>query len=176
MSNRRGGMTFLEIVVVTTIISLMAMFTIPSMRGPFAFNRLRTGSREVVSLMRLARSQAVINEVEVVLEIDVENSRYRLNMDNVARKRRLKERSRIKESEEARWRELPENVVFNAVHSWDDPDKAKKVARIIFFPDGSASDSSIILTNERKASMTVMVNRATALAEVVKGIPEELQG
>lgn len=165
----RRGMTFLEIMVVVTILSVMAIFTIPAMRGPHAFNKLRAGAREIVSLTRLARSTAVLNEVMVTLELDVDNDQYRLNLENLEAKKHLAERKALQSREEAIWRPLPDGVMFQEVHSWDDPLKRGNIARIVFYADGSASDSTIVLASERGRQMSVQLNRATGLAEVVKG-------
>ncbi len=167
------GMTFLEIMIAMTILSVLAIFTIPNMKGPHAFNKLRAGSREIVSLMRMARSTAVLNEVEVILELDEEENRYRLNLDNVARKRRLAERKAVERSEIANWRDLPKNISFVSVVSLDDEKDRDGVTKILFYPDGSASGSTIVLKNEADKKMTVTLNRATALPEVIKGELEE---
>ncbi len=175
MRNARAGMTFLEIMIVMVIVGIMASVTIPSLRGPYEFNKLRGGAREVVALMRYARSTAIMSEVEVPLEIDTEKDRFRLNLDKVAAKKKPEQRKAIREGSEASWRQLPKEVVFAAVYSWDDPKKDKSIAQIVFYPDGSASDSRVVLENRDKKMMTIVLNRATALAEIRKGLPEDLK-
>ena len=56
--NKRG-ITLIELVVVMVIIAVAAVLTIPNIGAWFLHYRLRTGTRDVVSLMRVAQMKAV---------------------------------------------------------------------------------------------------------------------
>ena len=172
MRRSQSGMTFLEVMTVVIITAVMTVFTIPNLKGPHEFNKMRASAREIISLMRYARSMAVLHEVEVAMEFDVEENNYRLDLDQVGKKMERRERRKMDKAEETNWRALQKNVNFLAVASWDAPAE-KGIARIVFYPDGSASDATIVLENEMKQHMSVELNRATALAEVTKGLPED---
>jgi prepilin-type N-terminal cleavage/methylation domain-containing protein len=167
----RHAMTLLELMVVISILAAFTVLAIPAMRGPHEKNKLRTASREIVSLLRYARSAAVFNETDVVLEIDVEAGLYRLDLGKMATPERRGHLGPEPRDVEL-WHETPKGVIFLAVFSWDDPDEKEGWARIRFYPDGSASDSMVVLENSRTQHMTIGVNRATGRPEIYIGLPE----
>lgn len=167
------GVTLIEIMIVVTILSVFMLFAIPAMRGPHAKNKLRASARELVALTRHARSAAVLNGANATLEMELETGRYRLDLRKVNRVRRKMKRSTDKRKAEL-WQYLHEDIYFHSVYSWDEPDRRKKIARVVFYADGSASDSSIVMEDKYGRLITVFINRATAEAEIFEGSPEEM--
>jgi type II secretion system protein H len=176
---RRAGMTFLELMVVISIISIFTVMAIPAMRGPHEKNKLRGAAREIVATMRYARSAAVMFDGRVKMEVDLAQQSYRLVLPEMAKKK-SKWAAGVGEEpmrEVELWRDLPRDsrgmIEIEKIYSWDDPDPDGDIVRIFFFPDGSASDSSITLVNKFDQRMTVYLSRATAEARVETGAPTD---
>lgn len=169
---RRLGVTFLELMIVITVLSVLMLLTIPAMRGPHEKNKLRADARKLVSIMRYARSAAVLNETDVTLEIDVKRGQYWLDLGRAATKE-AKSKRETQELDVEQAQLLEKDIYFAAVFSWDDPEKSRGLARIKFYADGSASDSTVVLENRFRKHMTVAVNRATGESEVFWGVPAD---
>lgn len=169
----RRGFTLLEMTIVITILAVFMIMAIPSMRGPHSRNKLRASAREIVALTRHARSAAVLNGANATLELELDTGRYRLDLRKVHRERKKMKRKTNERAVEI-WQYLHEDIFFNSVYSWDQPDEKRGIARIVFYPDGSASDSSIVLENNYERQITVVINRATSEAEIFEGSAEEV--
>ncbi len=66
----RRGFTFLELVVVTSIIALLAAFAVPSFQPAFHRMQLTTCAQEMAALSRFAHAQAIVEQVPIQLRID----------------------------------------------------------------------------------------------------------
>ncbi|MCX7015849.1 MAG: GspH/FimT family pseudopilin [Candidatus Sumerlaeota bacterium] len=169
------GVTFLELMVVLTILSIFFMVAIPAMQGPHEKNKLRADARQLVSEMRYARSAAVLNQRDVILEIELNKDRYRLDLNREEKKDNEygKRNEAAPDQDMEQWRGLNKNIHVVQVYSWEKADQKSGVGRIRFYADGSASAASIILRNKTGQYMTVVVNRATAEAQVFNGPPAD---
>lgn len=171
----RTALTFLEIMIVIVLISLLFFLAMPRFKGVYIKNQLQTATGDLASLMRLARSEAVYSGKPVAIELDLEKDRYWLNLpplpqDEEARYRRSDKRKL--EWEEQRY--FPVEVSFIAV-STDalSPEKDKGIARVIFFPDGSATAATVVLGNTAGSKMTIDVPPATGFVRAYFGEPVE---
>lgn len=182
VSSRRG-FTFLEMMVVVAILVVFTILAAPAMRGPHEKNKLRAAARDIVSTMRYARAAAILNEAVISVELDLNNHRRRLDLQAIGQKslkKKKKSWGKPKKDETLKddleyWVDLPDRVIIAKVYSWEEPDRKTNVARIRFYPDGSASDSAVVLQNSVGHKMTIVVNRATAVPEIVAGVPSELR-
>ena len=172
---RKSGMTFMELMVVITILSVFSILAIPAMRGPHEKNKLRGAAREVVATMRYARSAAVMFDGKVKMEVDLTKQRYRLVLPELAQKK-SKWAAGVKKQpmrEVELWRDLPRDnqgaIAVEKIYSCDDPKPEGDVVLILFFADGSASDASMTLANKNGQRMTVYLNRANGKTRVESG-------
>ena len=168
------GLTFLEIIMVITILSLLFFLATPRFKGTFLKNQLRTTTRDLATLMRLARSEAIYAGNPAFLKINVNEAWYELTLpkqendeDKDSYRGRHKRRN---EFEERRY--LPLEVEFEEVSTdmAPDPDN-KSVARVIFFSNGTASGATIVLENKKGKAMTIDVAPSTGFTRVYDGSP-----
>ena len=174
--NSPKGITLLELTVVILMLTAMLLVSIPNMRGIQERNKLITATREIVGLIRYARAEAITSEHETEIRIDMEKGKYRLDLnkykyykvrgsgDILAKK--LEQIEQIQD--------LPRFIRFKKVVTEADPYAREKVAKIVFFPDGSATWANIILENRpqtkggRGREVTIEVPHATALPCVLE--------
>jgi len=173
------GVTFIELVIVVMILSILLLFAVPNMRGVYERNKLVSASRQIISLIRYARAEAITGEREIELTFDVERNKYWLDLKKFDRilgsGDRKTERRELIEQENS----LPQFVYFNKITTEDDEEGQEKTDVITFYPDGSATGASIVLVNKtpRKKSpeyLVIEVSHATALPNVYQMSPEEL--
>ena len=173
------GVTFIELVIVVVILSILLLFAVPNMRGVYERNKLVSASRQIISLIRYARAEAITGEREIELTFDVERNKYWLDLKKFDRilgsGDRKTERRELIEQENS----LPQFVYFNKITTEDDEEGQEKTDVITFYPDGSATGASIVLVNKtpRKKSpeyLVIEVSHATALPNVYQMSPEEL--
>ena len=174
------GVTFVELVIVVVILSILLVFAVPNMRGIYERNKLVSASRQIISLIRYARAESITGEREIELNFDIEKNKYWLDLKKFSRilgsGDRKVERPELIEQELS----LPQFVYFSKVTTEDDEEGRKKASIITFYPDGSATGASIVLVNKtpRKKSpeyLVIEVSHATALPGVYQMSPEELE-
>ena len=174
------GVTFVELVIVVVILSILLVFAVPNMRGIYERNKLVSASRQIISLIRYARAESITGEREIELNFDIEKNKYWLDLKKFSRilgsGDRKAERPELIEQELS----LPQFVYFSKVTTEDDEEGREKASIITFYPDGSATGASIVLVNKtpRKKSpeyLVIEVSHATALPDVYKMSPEELE-
>jgi type IV fimbrial biogenesis protein FimU len=168
---RRTGVTLLEILIVISILCVLLAISIPSMKVVHQRNQLHISAREVVALLKYARGEAVLGEKEVEVRFDVPGDRYRLDLRESGEGEYVRERDRVLKSSE-RIRHLPRTVHFLEITSEAEADEKAGIARIIFYPNGSATAATIILGNDRKRNMTIEVAGATGLTRAYNGLPQ----
>lgn len=181
---RRGGFTLLEITVVVLILMLLMAVALPQMRGTIQHMRLRQAGREVASVMRLARDSAVVrgSPVEVIFSMNDKGAdKYQLVLmqDDMERIKPTQRRSwhrgegmlGIPGLEWLRVRELPEGVYFAQISSTAPLTEDKRLPRIIYYPDGSATGGTISVQDIRNRAMNIEIYRATGLARVEDNAP-----
>jgi prepilin-type N-terminal cleavage/methylation domain-containing protein len=174
------GVTFVELIIVVVILSILLVFAVPNMRGIYERNKLVSASRQIISLIRYARAESITGEREIELNFDIEKNKYWLDLKKFSRilgsGDRKAERPELIEQELS----LPQFVYFSKVTTEDDEEGREKASIITFYPDGSATGASIVLVNKtpRKKSpeyLVIEVSHATALPDVYQMSPEELE-
>ncbi len=128
------------LVIVGLIIGAM-----PQLIGGGEATKTRAAAREVASVLRQARSRAILENREVVVRIDTAGHRFA-------------------GSAEAPWRALPETLtlqVETAASEQIDDD----IAGLRFFADGSSSGGRVTLAGEAR-SYHVMLHWLTGTVEI----------
>jgi len=122
-AGRMRGFTLLEMMVVLVIAGLLFALTPPLFTGAVSGTRLKGLARDLVTMMRETRSQAIIRNAEQQMYLDTEARHYRAGDNRVLH--------------------LPEGVTMTVQPATapDDPAQQQHVLR--FFPDGSSSGAKI---------------------------------
>ncbi len=160
-------MTLLEILVVLTILAVMIGIAYPTMRGMNEHNKLRATTREIVALIKYARSEAVFGERRTQLFIDLKRNEFWLDLRTPDPK--TGEYTGKNKNQFEQKRKLNENIWFDEVTTYDRNIIKDKLIGLDFYPDGSASPAMLTLTNKRGSRMTVELIKGTALTEVTLG-------
>jgi len=126
------GFTLMELVIVAVAISIISAIAIPRFGKVMTRLKLKTTARNVTSILRLARSNAVSQKGAFGVHFDVENSQYTLFKDVVNLS------SYTYETGDSALKSflLPENVNFGYA-SFNN-------STVVFFPNGSASSSGMV--------------------------------
>jgi type II secretion system protein H len=173
---RRGGFTFIEVMVVAVVLAILVAMVLPSMSGVADGARLRGSSRSVANLLKVARTEAILGNRVTEVWFDLANHTYRLNLNEPTgetRSERLtSSRTRNKRRNIEQDRALETRVRFDEVQATSPQilEESKVVVR--FFPDGSATPTVLTLRNNRGQAMTLEVLRLTGLVETSKGQPK----
>lgn len=175
----KKGITFIELMIVLVILSTMVVLSAPKMKGFHQNNELNSAARSIASLCRFARAQAVLTETKVEIRFDVEEDKYWLvltpedSLDNQVSS--WQNKNELKNPLEE-VKELPKFVIFEEIASDAEDFKVKNnIVRVIYYPNGSATNAYIVLKNSRDKMLTIEIPRATGYPEVYKGLPTDVQ-
>ena len=78
---RTAGVSLLELMIVLMIMAIVAALVVPMLAGGVSNTELRSAARQLVSGLRLARSEAVTQRRETFLVIDVAGRRFKVDRD-----------------------------------------------------------------------------------------------
>jgi type II secretion system protein H len=179
---RRAGFTLLEVTVVMVIVLLLSALAIPRMGGTLAEARLKQSARDVTGLLRFARDYCVVTEGTCEVRIDPDRDAYQfVAFDEEGRRveprnsRRPDERQRMAMGDDVSdVRQLPKDVHFARIYSEAPLTEDTKLARVMYYPDGSATPATIAIQDDKQRAITVQVFRTTGMARVTVGMPLDL--
>jgi len=131
------GITLIELIVVMVIIAIGAALTTPNISGWLPNYRLRSATREVVSIMRVAQIKAVSNNIRYRVTFDTANNKYFLeNSQDLGT-------TWTKEGED---QTLPTGVQFITTFAGN---------ATTFLSNSTATDGNVTLNNTKGATKTV---------------------
>jgi prepilin-type N-terminal cleavage/methylation domain-containing protein len=177
----RKGFTFLEIMFVIVVLGLLAMTTMPRMKGSFRRIELRSASRDVTALLRFARNASVLRELPCEVRFSPEKDIYefilldefgeRLDAQN-SRRARSNGKVAFEAGEDAVGvRRLPKSIHFSIIYTAAPLTEDSNLPRVIYYPDGSATPATITIQDDQEHAMNVEVFQTTGMARVEKGLP-----
>jgi type II secretion system protein H len=76
VTRRSTGFTLLELMVVIAVLGILATLVVPQFQGTFEDARLKAAARELLAVLKLARSEAVSLQEVVCLCIDPAENKY----------------------------------------------------------------------------------------------------
>lgn len=168
MTLRQRGFTLMELMIVVVIIAVMMAVILPSLRGVAENNRLRGSVRELMSLMKYARSEAVFNARTTEVFLDTEKRQYWLDLRTPDPKTG-KYNPKGKRTTMERKRTLENDVWFGNVEAQNNNIIDGGIIAIDFYPDGSASPSLITVKNTKEVNYTLEVLKSTGMIEMNQG-------
>ena len=134
-----AGFTLLELILVMVIISTLLAIASPSLRGFFASRKIHDAASNILSLTKLARSQAISEGRIYRLNLDSDDSSYWLTaVEKGAYKRLNNEMGRIFL--------LPDDTSFKFEKEYDDNIHEQYID---FYPEGRVQPGLIRLTDRR---------------------------
>lgn len=172
----RRGLTFLEIMVVVTILAILIAVAVPNMAGPRARAALQSTARQLASAASLARQMAVAEQREAYLRFDYDKRLWRIALAE-PEESSLSYAERRRRSDSAYTFEQPQSFLrgIDVVEIRSQGEVLEQrgtiYPEIVFYPNGSSSGGSILLQNARGRKMTVQVLAATGRAMSYVGEP-----
>jgi prepilin-type N-terminal cleavage/methylation domain-containing protein len=171
----RRGLTLLELSIVIVILGVMMAFSIPNMRGINDKNKLVSSTRQLAGLIRYARAEAITREYETEIRIDLEKGRFRLDLNEYKDQQIFGSGDRLEKKRQQleQIQDLPRDVKFTKIYTELDPEGHERVARMVFFPDGTATWAAINLESRPKRkdskvrNLTIEVSHSTGLPNVL---------
>lgn len=182
MHSRRAGYTFLEVLLVIGILSMLMAIAFPKMKGAFHRGEIESAARELTATLRYARHAAIMRGDGAEVRFDPETGRFKMNpirLDEDGNPAGMdssvgggKDGKGFKVTADARGiKTLPDSVFFTLIHSTAPLTDNSDMPRIIFYPDGSATAGKIGIQNERGKALNVNIFRTTGMAMVRPGNP-----
>lgn len=180
--SRRPGSAFtmVELVVVVIIIAVMFAVSLPTLRGVSKGNRLRSDVRELMNLMKYARTEAVFGARTTQVFLDTKKHQYWLDLRTPDPKTGRYNPRDLKTTME-RKRDLESGVWFSAVTADEDNILKDGVIAFDFYPDGTASSGLISISNRKPdnpdaggAEYTLEVFPSTGMVELNDGDVETI--
>jgi len=157
----QGGFTLIEVIVTLTIVALATSFVLPGLNSGLPHWRLTGAVRDMATLLKFARNQAVVSlrPLHVVLDKSrhlywLDNADAPLTGDPSAGGRR-----------KIRIYALPDDVNFGELAGGVVPIGEER-ARILFFPRGSSSGGEIHLRDKKGRDYTIKVDSATGYTTI----------
>jgi general secretion pathway protein H len=133
---RLRGVTLLELLVVLMLMAVIGAVVIPTLGAGVSSTELKGAARQLAAGLRLARSQAISQRTEALLELDLAARSFRVPPDPTPH--RLPERVDLK--------------LFTAQRDLID----EKLGSIRFFPDGGSDGGRItVAAGERKFDVDI---------------------
>lgn len=169
-----SGFTLLELVVVLFILALATALVAPAFSRSFGQTQLKAATRELASLCRFARTQAIISQevLEVVLDRQA-NSYWLRGSDRIAGRlngidRVLSERGPAQsvQTRQARVRPLPAGIILKSVVIETGPLREDERGAIAFFPQGSSTGGEVWLSDDKGRGYRIVVDSSIGLVRV----------
>ena len=158
----RAGFTLIELIIVLAIIAIASgLVGIMIGRGSDGLE-MKTVTKEISSVLRYARNQAVSTKQTYCFVINKEEGEVRLYADKDETENKDEEGNEEKKGLPVISRPLPEDLLI----SIDDDDA--DVQYIEFFPQGNSSGGTIKLEKENGAIYFIDVNRITGKIEMYR--------
>jgi len=157
--NRRRGFTLIELILVMIVIFTLATIVAPRFSDFFPSYQVRKSTEHLFGWARKARADAAVTGI-----------RQRLVLDTKARKFWIEYEARpIKEPGKfvllsGAWGEeqLPEAVIFESIEGAQNSSTGEGLQYLEFRPDGTSSEATIVLANDRGDTHTLKIEGATS--------------
>ncbi len=197
LTDRRGarGMTLFEILLVLVLLVVLGSLATPLLDSTFSSMRLRRGTDQVLAAWSEARTKAIEHGQIYQFRFSEESNKYRVDRWYADESQRAKKASSTATSslegseEKPDWHTqaaLSETVFFvggeqagvdtagsREVETLAGEKNAAWSAPIFFFPDGTTSEASLLLRNEKERYQRATLRALTGIARASKLLSAE---
>jgi len=147
---KSAGFSLLELIIVLILLGMASVLVAPSFTGGLSGLQLETSTRDVITLMRHARSQAIARQQVfrvVVGEEDPLSAKYFLTNEF---------------GETIKERKLPQDFQFQV------PDELQLPLTVSFYPNGRSSGAAFGIKHKQGRASTISVDTITGFAKLEK--------
>jgi general secretion pathway protein H len=133
---RSYGLSLLELLIVLALMAIIASVVIPIFGPGVSTTELKRSARELAAGLRLARSQAIAQRTESLLELDVANRAFRVPPDPTVHS-------------------MPEGIQLKLYTAQRDL-VSEQLGAVRFFPDGGSNGGRItVAAGDRKYDVDI---------------------
>ena len=153
----KQGFTLVELLLVIALIGVVLVLAVPSMRDTLTGDKLHKTSRQLIGMERKLRGEAVRDQKDYILCLDLPNSTYWV----VASDMTPEKQDEIKK----RPQHLPSDVVILDIVGENNKKQSADEARIKFGKNNICSPAIIHLAYEEDR-MTIVINPFLGVTEI----------
>jgi prepilin-type N-terminal cleavage/methylation domain-containing protein len=154
--NKRG-FTLLELLLVIALAAIILVLAVPSTRDVLTGDNLKKASRQIIGLERKLRVEAVRDQMDYILCLDMSNSAYWVVASDMTQEKQDEIKKRALH--------LPSDVVITDIVDANNGKKSSGEAKIIFKKNNVCSPAVIHLAYEEK-SMTIVINPFLGVTDI----------
>jgi len=143
------GFTLVELLVVIILVGVIVVLAVPSTRDVLTGDSLKKASRQFIAMERTLRGDAVRDQIDYILCIDIPKSAYWVITSDMTPEKQDEIKKRAKQ--------LPADVVVADIVDESNKKKFDGEARIVFRKSNVCSPALIHLSYEED-NMTIIIN------------------
>lgn len=193
-SNRKSGFTLIELTVTMLLLAILTAVGIPSFRALYEYSEMQRVASDFAGALRYAQQRSILERVPIRVEIDVDDNRYWVPVEEkkvrrhyVTRRkhRSSSDRRSSRRSRNDRVREvkeitgaLPKGFIFEFVYKVaEDKEIRRREGDIYFYPDGSADETFVTILwlakeREDEKRLFMKISPATGFISSMEGNTE----
>lgn len=153
----KQGFTLVELLLVIVLMGVILVLAVPSMRDSLTGDHLKKASRQFIGMERKLRGEAVRDQIDYILCVDLPNSAYWVVTSGMTPEKQ----DEIKKSP----KHLPADVVIADIVDESNKKKLDGEARIVFGKNNICSPAIIHLAHEDDF-MTIVINPFLGVTDI----------
>jgi len=181
--NRRSGLTFIELIVVILIIGLVMAMGMPSFVNMMRSTKVGIAARQLAGYMKYVQDKAVRGNKEFNMVFDLTLDQYWATKEVSEEELppeyyysteydQMKMRYPVYEDQYIGLVDLSPEVKLASIKDENDMEYTQDYFFVVFYPDGTATRSTIYLTGPKDDIMTVNIKPYNGEAVVYDGYEE----
>ena len=162
--------------MVLFILTLVTVLVAPTFSHPFGQTQLKAVARDIATLCRFARTQAITYQGVVEVVLDRQTNTYWLRgpewivgrLSGIDRVTTVEDPGQPWQTQirQARVRPFPAGVTLTSVVLGTGPLREDERGAIAFFPQGSSTGGEVVLSNEKGRGYRIVVDPSMGLVHV----------
>jgi prepilin-type N-terminal cleavage/methylation domain-containing protein len=143
------GFTLIELMLVIMVVGVILFLAVPATRDVLTTDKLKKASRQLIGLERQLRVDAVRDQIDYILNIDLPSSVFWVTTSDMTPEKQ----DEVKKNA----RHLPEGVIITDIVGVNDKKEAEGVIKIKFGKSNTSTPAVIHLAFEEN-KMTLVIN------------------